>query len=58
MEEWHALDATEQGCADLQDNRQSSGGANPPDHASIEVTVRYLGVDVDDALTPSERIEF
>lgn len=54
---WHALVAPNKGIVDLQGDRQPKSHSNTAWHSKIENTVRYLGVDVDDALSLSEATE-
>ncbi len=54
---WHAFDTPHQGGADLPQDRQSASGPLLLGHTKIESTVRYLGIEVDDALTLSEQVE-
>jgi hypothetical protein len=49
----HAFYAANEGDADLQANGEPSCGAG---HTKIESRVRYLGVEVDDALEIAEKI--
>jgi hypothetical protein len=49
---WNALAATHKGYVDLPAHRQSAGRA-----AKIESTVRYLGIEVDDALAIAEQVD-
>jgi len=55
---WHALTAPNQGDTHLPPYRQSAGSA-----ASVgaqedrESTVRYLGIEVDDALAIAEQVD-
>jgi len=38
-------------------NGESSRSPTPPRHTKIESTVRYLGIEVDDALEVAEQID-
>jgi hypothetical protein len=43
---------------DLSPDRQPPGGAVAPlGHTKIESTVRYLGIEVDDALVIAEQVD-
>jgi len=50
-----ALDATDEGDADLQAHQQRARRATVLGHSKLESTVRYLGIEVDDALEISEQ---
>ena len=54
---WDALTSTDQGFYHLQGAGNLRAVQILLGHAKIENTVRYLGVDVEDALTLSEGIE-
>jgi integrase len=53
----HAFVAPDQGDADLPAHRESSRGPTIIGHSKIESTVRYLGIEVDDALAIAEQID-
>jgi len=48
---WHALTPPNKGDTDLPPHRQSAG------RKKIESTVRYLGIEVDDALAIAEQVD-
>jgi hypothetical protein len=52
-----AFAPADQGVDHLQGYRQLTGGAAALGHTKIESTLRYLGVDVEDALTLAEHTE-
>ena len=52
-----ALDAAYKGCADLSPHKESSSGATAARPHQAESTVRYLGIEVDDALEIAEQTE-
>lgn len=54
---WHSLNTVHEGFANLQGDRQSARSADFVGSAIIENTVRYLGVDIDDAIRLAERTE-
>ena len=55
---WDALDAANKGGASLQENRQLERAVQLLlGHTKLESTVRYLGIEVDDALSISEQVE-
>jgi hypothetical protein len=55
---WDALDAANKGGASLQENRQLERAVQLLlGHTKLESTVRYLGIQVDDALSISEQVE-
>jgi hypothetical protein len=45
------------GCADLPANRKPQSGSTFVGHSKIESTVRYLGIEVDDAIEIAEKID-
>jgi hypothetical protein len=53
----HAFDAPHQGGADLPQDGNLQAVQLLLGHTKIESTVRYLGIEVDDALTLSEQVE-
>jgi hypothetical protein len=53
----HAFDAPHQSDADLPQDRQLRAVQLLLGHTKIESTVRYLGIEVDDALSLSEQVE-
>ncbi len=53
---WHAFAASNQGDLDLQANGKPAG-SSALGHTKIESTVRYLGIEVDDALTIAEQVD-
>ena len=54
---WHAFDQANQGNAHLSQDRKSSGGELLLGHTKVESTVRYLGIEVDDALAIAEQVD-
>ena len=52
-----SLAAANQVRTDLQEDRQLEGGAATTRATKLESTVRYLGIEVDDALSISEQVE-
>ena len=55
---WDALDAANKGGASLQETRQLERAVQLLlGHTKLESTVRYLGIEVDDALSISEQVE-
>ena len=46
-----------EGGSNLQEDRQLASGELLLGHTKLESTVRYLGIEVDDALTISEQVE-
>jgi len=54
---WYAYPAADERSADLPADRESSSRATPPDHTKRERTVRYLGIEVHDALVLAESTE-
>jgi hypothetical protein len=54
---WYAFVAKNKGDADLPSNRQPAGRAALTWPHQIESTVRYLGIEVDDALAIAEQVE-
>jgi hypothetical protein len=54
---WHAFAATHKGCPDLSADGQPKGRPLLLGHTKIESTVRYLGIEVDDALAISEQVD-
>jgi hypothetical protein len=53
----YAVPASDQGHANLSQNGQSTGRTIAARHTKIESTVRYLGIEVDDALAISEQTD-
>ena len=53
----HAFDATYESYDDLSANKKSPGRSTSPGHTKLESTVRYLGIEVDDALEIAEQTE-
>ena len=53
----HSLDSADEGVVDLQGTGNLRAVQILLGHTNIENTVRYLGVDVDDAITLAERTE-
>ena len=53
----YAFTASDEGFVDLQSDWQLACCANIAGHSKIENMIRYLGVDLDDALTLAERTE-
>ena len=49
--------APNQSDVNLQKNQESGGVQLLPGHTKLENTVRYLGIEVDDALAISEQTE-
>jgi hypothetical protein len=54
---WDTFAASDEGIDHLQDHRQFARRADLARHSKIENTVRYLGVDIEDALTLAESTE-
>jgi len=54
---WHALTSPNEGIDHLQGYRQPPCRPDLLGHSKIENTVRYLGTDVEDALTLAENTE-
>lgn len=54
---WNALTSANNGIHHLQGDRQPSCRPDPLGHSKIENTVRYLGIDVEDALALAENTE-
>jgi hypothetical protein len=54
---WYALDAAYEGCPDLSKDRNLCAVQLLLGHTKLESTVRYLGIEVDDALNIAEQIE-
>jgi hypothetical protein len=54
---WHALTAPNQSDPDLSAYRQSAAVQLLLGHRKIESTVRYLGIEVDDALAIAEQVD-
>jgi hypothetical protein len=52
-----ALAAPNQGDADLPPNRQPACRSAAAGHTKIESTVRYLGIEIDDALAIAEQVD-
>ena len=53
----HTLSSTYQGDTHLPSNRQLTSRAAAVGHTKIESTVRYLGIEVDDALAIAEQVD-
>jgi len=53
----HAFDEANEGSPDLQEDGQPASRPTAPGHTKLESTVRYLGIEVDDALSTSEQVE-
>jgi hypothetical protein len=53
----HALTAPHKGNADIPANRQFTCCPAAAGHTKIESTVRYLGIEVDDALAIAEQVD-
>ena len=53
----NAFDPPHEGDPDLQAHRQSPCGTLLLGNTKIESTVRYLGIEVDDALEIAEQVE-
>jgi hypothetical protein len=53
---WDALAPANKGCADLPANRESTSCAALA-RSKIESTVRYLAIEVDDAIEIAEKID-
>ncbi len=53
----HTLTAAYEGDADLPPHRESARRPAFARHTKIESTVRYLGIDVDDALAIAEQVD-
>jgi hypothetical protein len=51
---WHSLPQADESDVDLQEDWQSARGSTAPGHTKIESTVRYLGIEVDDAIAIAE----
>jgi hypothetical protein len=54
---WNALHEKNEGIADLQTNEESPSVQLLLGHTKLESTVRYLGIEVDDALEMAEQTE-
>jgi hypothetical protein len=52
---WHTLTTPDKGDANLQTHRKLASRALG--HTKIESTVRYLGIEVDDALAIAEQVD-
>jgi len=52
---WDPFVAAHKSYSDLQADRKSQGGSTS--HTKIESTVRYLSIEVDDALTIAEQVD-
>lgn len=53
----HPLNAAHEGLADLPTHQESPSGATAARATKLESTVRYLGIEVDDALEMAEQTE-
>jgi len=53
----HTLTEKNKSSPDLQENQESPGDSTSVGPKKLESTVRYLGIEVDDALEISELIE-
>lgn len=53
----HPLAEADEGHPPLAANRQPEGRPAPAGHRKIESTVRYLGIEVDDALAIAEQVD-
>ena len=51
---WNSFHETNQSIFNLQENKKSESSSILLGHTKLESTVRYLGVEVDDALELSE----
>ena len=54
---WHAFIAPHKGCADLRRTGNLRAVQLLLGHSKIESTVRYLGIEVDDAIEIAEKID-
>ena len=54
---WYAFPETDEGDPDLPTNRKPPGRAALLGHTKIESTVRYLGIEVDDAVAIAEQVD-
>jgi integrase len=54
---WDAFAPPEEGNSNLSPDRQFAGGPLLLGHTKIESTVRYLGIEVDDALAIAEQVD-
>ena len=53
----HPLSASGKSCLVLPPDRQPPSGTAATGHTKIESTVRYLGIEVDDALAIAEQVD-
>ena len=54
---WDALDEAHQGDADLPAHGQPACGSALLGHTKIKSTVRYLSIEIDDAIEIAEKID-
>ena len=55
---WHPLDAADKTSSDLQEDRRNLRAVQILlGHTKLESTVRYVGIEVEDALSISEQAE-
>jgi hypothetical protein len=54
---WDPLDAANEGGSNLQEDRNLRAVQLLLGHTKLESTVRYLGIEVDDALSISEHVD-
>jgi hypothetical protein len=54
---WNPYDAAYEGVTDLSTDQKFAGGQLLLGHTKLESTVRYLGIEVDDALEMAEHTE-
>ena len=54
---WHTYHAAHESIADLSTHQESEGPQLLLGHTKLESTVRYLGIEVDDALEMAEQTE-
>jgi hypothetical protein len=53
----HPYDAADEINVDLSTNQEPTGGATDLGHTKLESRVRYLGIEVDDAIEIAEQTE-